>query len=40
MARYATHKTTMQGKARTLERRAARAYKAGAVRTTQAGRAR
>jgi len=38
MARHATHKTTSQGKARTLTNRAQRAYKAGALRVTAAGR--
>ena len=40
MAKHATHKRTTQGKARTLASRKARAYKAGATRTTASGRAR
>lgn len=40
MAKHSTHKRTIQGKARTLANRQARAVKRGAVRTTASGRAR
>ncbi|WP_406245865.1 hypothetical protein ACI7YT_12555 [Microbacterium sp. M] len=40
MAKHLTQKRTDAGKARTLANRKARAYKAGAARTTASGRAR
>lgn len=40
MAKHTTHKAGAQGKAKTLAKRKARAYKAGAARTTASGRAR
>ena len=38
MARYQTHKSTAAGKAETIARRKARAYKRGATTTTRSGR--
>lgn len=38
MARYETHKSTRAGKAETIARRKARAYKRGQMTTTKAGR--
>ena len=40
MAKHTTHKASAAGKARTLANRKARAYKHGALRVTQANRAR
>lgn len=38
MARYETHKSTRAGRAETIARRKARAYKRGATTTTRSGR--
>lgn len=38
MARYTTHKDTKAGKAETIARRKARAYKRGQMTTTRSGR--
>ena len=38
MAKHQTHKSTRAGKAETIARRKARAYKRGAMTTTRSGR--